>query len=106
MCKALEAVPLFAILAGRKLFVQCMKEQIFSQGLDLMLYGMGTVFVFLTLLVFALRLLELVVRAFPQQPVVEPARPRTTPKAIRPTAEIDASHRAAIEKAMQLHLKS
>ncbi len=38
-----------------------MQENLFGQGLELMVFGMGTVFVFLVLLVGATRLLSLLV---------------------------------------------
>ncbi len=50
-----------------------MQENILDQGVDLMLYGMGTVFVFLTVLVIATTIMSaLVQRFFPQAP--EPVR--------------------------------
>lgn len=45
---------------------------LFSEGLNLALYGMGTVFVFLTLLVFATRLMSwLVLRTAQEMPSSE-----------------------------------
>jgi oxaloacetate decarboxylase gamma subunit len=41
-----------------------MQTSLIDQGLDLMLYGMGTVFVFLTILVFATTLMSRIVNAF------------------------------------------
>ena len=41
-----------------------MQTSLIDQGLDLMLYGMGTVFVFLTILVFATALMSRIVNAF------------------------------------------
>ncbi|SMF07844.1 oxaloacetate decarboxylase, gamma subunit [Alteromonadaceae bacterium Bs31] len=41
-----------------------MKENLWQQGLDLMLYGMGTVFVFLTLLVICTILMSTLLRRF------------------------------------------
>lgn len=40
-----------------------MQTSLIDQGLDLMLYGMGTVFVFLTILVFATALMSRIVNA-------------------------------------------
>ncbi|MFT5136666.1 MAG: oxaloacetate decarboxylase gamma subunit [Arenicella sp.] len=40
-----------------------MQTSLIDQGLDLMLYGMGTVFVFLTILVFATTLMSRIVNA-------------------------------------------
>ncbi|MDP5070095.1 MAG: OadG family protein [Congregibacter sp.] len=48
-----------------------MHANLFSQGLELLVYGMGTVVLFLTLLVFATRLMSLLVqRFFPDAPPV------------------------------------
>jgi len=45
-----------------------MQNTLIDQGLNLMLYGMGTVFVFLTILVFATRAMSFVVnRLSPEQ---------------------------------------
>ncbi len=45
-----------------------MDSQLISQGLDLMLYGMGTVFVFLTVLVVITTFMSSTVAKFAQQP--------------------------------------
>ena len=72
---------------------------IISQGLDLMLYGMGTVIVFLTLMVFVLLLLAQLVKAFPGTEEPELNAMGTA----QPAAEaIDPVHRKAIEQAMKL----
>ncbi len=47
-----------------------MQPTLFEQGLILMLVGMGTVIVFLTLLVVAMTVMERCVRRFLPQPVV------------------------------------
>ena len=41
-----------------------MQDSLIDQGLTLMLYGMGTVFVFLTILVFATSAMSKIVHAF------------------------------------------
>ena len=56
-----------------------MQESLLSQGLDLMVFGMGTVFVFLALLILVTTAMsKLVVRFFPEAPI--------TVKAIKPTS--------------------
>ena len=51
-----------------------MQQEIMQQGVDLMLFGMGTVFVFLTVLVIATAIMSSVVqRFFPEAPAPEPA---------------------------------
>jgi oxaloacetate decarboxylase gamma subunit len=53
-----------------------MQTSLIDQGLDLMLYGMGTVFVFLIILVFATALMSRIVNALskgePDQAELEP----------------------------------
>ncbi|MFL0804472.1 MAG: OadG family protein [Agarilytica sp.] len=48
-----------------------MKDSLFQQGLDLLFFGMGTVFIFLTLLVVTVSLMSYVVRRYFAEP--EPA---------------------------------
>ena len=62
-----------------------MPESLINQGLTLMLAGMGTVFVFLTILVAAMTLMASVVRRF-------------EPSADGPTAEEVAAIAAAIRQ--------
>ena len=67
-----------------------------TDGLNLMLYGMGTVFVFLTLLVFATTAMSSLVNRFAPEPV-ETEQPAALPNA-RLVAVIEAAvaaHRAA-----------
>ncbi|ROS01353.1 oxaloacetate decarboxylase gamma subunit [Sinobacterium caligoides] len=48
-----------------------MQESILQQGADLMLYGMGTVFVFLTLLVIVTTLMSSIIqRVAPERPAL------------------------------------
>ena len=51
-----------------------MQPSLFNQGLTLMLVGMGTVFVFLTILVAAMSLLALIVKRLTTRPA--DARPK------------------------------
>ncbi|MYM61769.1 OadG family protein [Pseudomaricurvus sp. HS19] len=61
-----------------------MQQGIMQQGVDLMLYGMGTVFVFLTLLVIATAIMSSLVQRFlPEAPPVIPApRPAAAPAGV------------------------
>ena len=52
-----------------------MDTNILQQGFDLMLYGMGTVFVFLTVLVFATRAMSAVVSRWQPASVDLPKQP-------------------------------
>lgn len=50
-----------------------MQSVLIEQGFSLMLYGMGVVFIFLTLLVYATGLMSYVIREwFPEKEVVAP----------------------------------
>ncbi len=77
-----------------------MEPSLLSQGLELMLAGMGTVFVFLTLLVGATRLMSSVALKFapPAPPLV--ATPQRLPG--QPTPE----EVAAITAAITVHRKN
>ena len=72
---------------------------ILEQGLDLMLYGMGTVFVFLTVLVFATRAMSALVGRFEPEPAPVAAQP---PRA----AAADEQLLAVISAAIHAHRQS
>lgn len=56
-----------------------MQQDIMQQGVDLMLFGMGSVFVFLTVLVIATTIMSSFVQRFlPEAPEPQPAAPRAT----------------------------
>lgn len=78
-----------------------MQETLIDQGLDLMLFGMGTVFVFLTILVFATTLMSKLVGKFAgtDSPVAAPS------ESTESTASLPASPTIikAIEKAIAQH---
>lgn len=72
-----------------------------------MLYGMGTVFVFLTVMVFVLMLLAWLVKKFPGAPSVEPSLASQPPVSAEPTNHpVDPSHLKAIEQALKLFRQS
>ena len=76
-----------------------MQQDILQQGVDLMLFGMGTVFVFLTLLVIATTIMSSIVqRFFPEvAPVIEP-----TPTSTGGSSD-DAKLHAIIKAAIDQH---
>jgi len=52
-----------------------MKDTLIEQGLNLMLFGMGTVFIFLTILIFATGAMSSVInRFFPEKAAVTPSK--------------------------------
>lgn len=63
-----------------------MESTLVTQGLDLMLYGMGTVFAFLTLLVGITTLMSSVVNKLVVETELAPAAPvlTSTPQAVEP----------------------
>ena len=71
-----------------------MESGLMEQGLALMLVGMGTVFVFLTLLVASMSAMSAAVARFAPPPSAPPSRP---------TASEDPAIIAAIVAAVDLH---
>ena len=66
-----------------------------------MLYGMGTVFVFLTILVFATLLMSRIVARFPS--AVRPQHQNTNDAALAAAAQPSPQIRAAIKLAIEQH---
>jgi oxaloacetate decarboxylase gamma subunit len=54
-------------------------SELVSSGLELMVFGMGTVFSFLVLLIFATSLMSKIVNKFAPEPVVVPQTAVTAP---------------------------
>jgi oxaloacetate decarboxylase gamma subunit len=73
-----------------------MTEDIISQGLELMLFGMGTVIVFLTLLVIVTSVMSALVRRY--APTPEPAGADATATPASADATLLAVISAAIHK--------
>lgn len=70
-----------------------------ADGLNLMLYGMGTVFVFLTLLVVCTSIMSALVTRFYPEPVTESS-------AAKGSRSMDSKTIAIIEAAIAEHRKS
>lgn len=74
-----------------------------TEGVELMLIGIGCVFLFLTLLVYAIRGMSLLIARF----VPEPIAPAATTPGLRPqttaTADVSADLVAAIQAAIHQH---
>ena len=76
-----------------------MTDDIVAQGLELMLYGMGTVVVFLALLVVVTTVMSgFVGRFFPEPSPPTPARPQQHTAAAAPEGEVIAAITAAISQ--------
>ncbi len=80
-----------------------MQQSIMAQGADLMLFGMGAVFVFLTLLVFCTRFMSWAVNRFIPEPeqVITPLAP--LPSVVSTTDSIEPKVLAAIHGAISQH---
>ncbi len=78
-----------------------MQETIMQQGIDLMLFGMGTVFVFLTVLVIATTIMSSVVQRYFPEP--EPVLPSS--KTTASTGVNDPKLLAIIKAAIEQHRK-
>jgi oxaloacetate decarboxylase gamma subunit len=75
-----------------------MEVDLFQQGVDLMLFGMGTVFTFLILLVGACYLMSWVItRFFP-----EPAQPEVAVQ-LAPVTAVEPRIQAVIQAAIDKH---
>lgn len=75
-----------------------MQQTLWQQGMDLMLFGMGTVFVFLTLLVISTIIMSAVVtRYFAEEPVA------LSNNGLAGTAPVSKRTIAVIQAAIQAH---
>lgn len=78
-----------------------MQESLLGQGLDLMVYGMGTVFVFLALLILITSVMsKLVVRFFPEAPAPIKTIKSTSRK---PSGAVDPRTLQVIRAAIEQH---
>lgn len=69
-----------------------------SEGLNLMVYGMGFVFVFLTLLVIVTTFMSKLVNTFLPEPIVEPKIKASAPQSTGNNDELLAVLTAAVHK--------
>ncbi|GAB3091353.1 hypothetical protein G8770_12740 [Aestuariicella hydrocarbonica] len=77
-----------------------MQQEIMQQGVDLMLFGMGSVFVFLTVLVIATMIMSSLVQRFFPEPVPLPV---PAAKAPVPAGVNDPKLLAIIKAAVDKH---
>lgn len=81
-----------------------MNETLIQNGTDLMLFGMGSVLVFLTLLALVTVLMSSIVRRwFPEPEGLVDSKPQTPKPAQPPTAKVDDRVMAAIQGAIEQH---
>ena len=85
-----------------------MQSTLFEQALDLLVFGMGTVFIFLAILVVAINLMSRFVSTFfPEAIAVEPMhQPKSTndkASAAINSTEVDSTTLAAIQAAIHQH---
>ncbi len=74
-------------------------ENLVSEGLSLLVFGMGFVFVFLTLLVFATGFMSKLVQKYMPEPVAKPsAKPAVVKSAAGSNDELLAVLTAAVHK--------
>ncbi len=79
-----------------------MDNSLIDQGFSLMLFGMGTVFIFLTILIFATGgMSRIILRWFPEK-IVEPPAPRKKSKAVS-EASIAPVTLKILQAAVDLH---
>jgi oxaloacetate decarboxylase (Na+ extruding) subunit gamma len=71
-------------------------DPVFTAGLELMIIGMGTVFVFLTVLVAATKIMSVIVQRFAPLPVT--LLPQTSADSSTPSAEEVAAITAALHQ--------
>ncbi|MEH6580195.1 MAG: OadG family transporter subunit [Amphritea sp.] len=73
-------------------------DNLMSQGLSLMVFGMGFVIVFLTLLVFATGFMSKLVNKFAPEPEPQPAKPAAAAPAAAGGDELIAVLTAAVHQ--------
>lgn len=78
-------------------------DNLISEGLSLMVFGMGFVFVFLTLLVLATGLMSKLVQKFLPEPLV---KPKAKPAAVAVTAADNDDELLAVMTAAVHHFRS
>ncbi len=64
-----------------------MQQDLLSRGLELMVFGMGTVLIFLSLLVLATGVMSRLIQRYFPDPEPEPAAVSSVPQGIRPADE-------------------
>jgi oxaloacetate decarboxylase (Na+ extruding) subunit gamma len=78
-------------------------QVLLEQGIDLMLFGMGTVFVFLTLLVLATGLMSSLIQRFFPEPEIEAPLPQNGRLLPAKTVAVDTKTLSVIKAAIEQH---
>ncbi len=79
-----------------------MQDSLMEQGINLMIFGMGTVFVFLTLLVVCTYFMSRFITRFLPEPVAEVSEKKTQPVA---ASSLSPTTLKVIEAAVAAHKK-
>lgn len=74
-------------------------SELLLEGVELMLFGLGSVFVFLVLLIVCIRLMSSVIGRFESAPTAQPA----SAQSVSAMPETDADILAAIQAAIHQH---
>ncbi|WP_313087678.1 OadG family protein [Pseudomonas sp.] len=72
-------------------------SELLLEGVELMLFGLGSVFLFLVLLIVCIRLMSIVISRFDSRPPSCPVSPAPVP------TELDADLMVAIQAALHQH---
>lgn len=80
-----------------------MHPELLEQGVSLLIYGMGTVFVFLSVLVFAIKAMSALVRTFAGDAAQTTTAVATARPADKPALGIHDDIKSAIEQAIALY---
>ena len=78
-----------------------MQQTLVQQGFDLLLYGMGTVFVFLTLLVIGVSLMSIIISRYFAEPEPEPVKASFNARATQ--APVDGRVLKVVQAAITQH---
>ncbi len=77
-----------------------MQESIVGQGLDLLMTGMGSVMIFLAILVVLTNVMSSLISKYLPDPIVEPLAKRQFPS---PSQPVDATTLSILQKAVDAH---
>lgn len=80
-----------------------MQDTLIDQGINLMLFGMGTVFIFLTILVFATTLMSKVVNKLAPEAEPEATIPKANTNTTASPQAVSTDIVTAIQKAIAAH---